>query len=211
VEDAVRDRAIVERLRGGDEAAFRELVQRHHASMVRFAETFVPSRAVAEEVAQEAWVGVIKGIGGFEGRSLLSTWIFRIVANIGRSRGARERRTAPVSTLEQELAETAGPSVAARRFSGPTGQGEWAQPPARWSDVPDERLLSQLTIERVSSLAAQLSENQRRVFTLRDVEGYTSVEVCELLELSEVNQRVLLHRARSRIRAALEQEMEVRS
>lgn len=179
--------------------------------MVRFAETFVPSRAIAEEVAQEAWVGVIKGIQRFEGRSSLSTWIFRIVANIARTRGAREKRTVPTTTLPDELAEASGPSVPGSRFSGPPGRGGWSQPPARWSELPDEQVLAQATFERVSALAAQLSEHQRRVFVLRDVEGYTSAEVCELLELSEVNQRVLLHRARSRIRAALERELGARA
>jgi RNA polymerase sigma-70 factor (ECF subfamily) len=211
VETSLPDRVVVERLRGGDEAAFRALVLRHHSAMVRFAETFVPSRAIAEEVAQEAWLGVIKGIDRFEGRSSLSTWIFRIVANIARTRGAREKRTAPSMTLADELADAAGPSVPASRFSGPRGRGGWSDPPARWSELPDEQLLARATFERISTLAALLSENQRRVFVLRDVEGYTSAEVCEMLELSEVNQRVLLHRARSHIRAALEDELGVRA
>ena len=211
METSLPDRIVVERLRTGDEAAFRALVLRHHAAMVRFAETFVPSRAIAEEVAQEAWLGVIKGIDRFEGRSSLSTWIFRIVANIARTRGAREKRSVPSMTLADELAEAAGPSVPASRFSGPPGRGGWSDPPARWSELPDEQLLARATFERISALAAELSENQRRVFVLRDVEGYTSAEVCEMLELSEVNQRVLLHRARSRIRAALEEELGVRA
>jgi RNA polymerase sigma-70 factor (ECF subfamily) len=173
--------------------------------MVRFAETFVPSRAIAEEVAQEAWLGVIKGIARFEGRSALSTWIFRIVANIARTRGDRERRTMHTVSLSQELADDA-PSVTPRRFRGRPGHGVWAEPPARWSDLPDERLLTKSTFERVAAVAAGLSENQRRVFVLRDIEGWSSGEVCDLLELSEVNQRVLLHRARSRIRSALEDE-----
>ena len=183
---------------------------RHHAAMVRFAETFVPSRAVAEEVAQEAWVGIIKGIDRFEGRSSLSTWIFRIVGNIARTRGAREKRTVTM-TLADELAEAAGPSVPSFRFSGPPGRGGWSQPPARWSEQPDELLLARDTFGRVAALAAQLSEHQRRVFMLRDIEGYTSAEVCEMLQLSEGNQRVLLHRARSRIRAALESDLGVRA
>jgi RNA polymerase sigma-70 factor (ECF subfamily) len=208
--DAGSDLAIVERLRMGDEAAFRELVRRHHNAMVRFAETFVPSRAIAEEVAQEAWLGVIKGIDRFEGRSALSTWIFRIVANIGRTRGQRERRTVLTMNVADELAE-GQPSVDPGRFSGPRGRGAWADPPARWSDLPDEHLLNQSTIERVKAIASGLPEIQRRVFTLRDIEGWSAPEVCSLLELSEGNQRVLLHRARSRIRAALEQELGVGS
>ena len=201
-----RDEATVLRLRAGEEGAFRELVLRHHASMVRLAETFVPSRAVAEEVAQEAWLAVIKGIDRFEGRSSLSTWIFRIVANIGRTRGERERRTVPTADLSEELSDST-PSVPPGRFSGPRGRGAWAQPPAPWSELPDEQVLGQGTIDRVAEIAADLTENQRRVFILRDVEGLSSAEVCDLLQLSEANQRVLLHRARSRIRAVLEEEL----
>jgi RNA polymerase sigma-70 factor (ECF subfamily) len=197
---------LVELLRAGDETAFCELVRRHNSAMVRFAETFVPSRAIAEEVAQEAWLGVIKGIDRFEGRSMLSTWIFRIVANIARSRGERERRTMHTVSLSEELADERR-SVAPGRFQGRPGHGVWAEPPARWSDLPDERLLSKSTFERVVAVASELSENQRRVFVLRDIEGWSSTEVCDLLALSEVNQRVLLHRARSQIRGALEDEL----
>ena len=197
------DEPLVARLRAGDESAFRELVRRYHPSMVRFAESFVPSHAVAEEVAQEAWLGVIKGIDRFEGRSSLSTWIFRIVANIARTRGERERRTV---SLSDELADDT-PSVPAGRFNGPPGRGAWSNPPARWSDLPDERVLSKDTFDRVVAVSRQLSETQRRVFMLRDVEGWSSAEVCHLLDISEVNQRVLLHRARSRVRAGLEDEL----
>lgn len=206
MDPAARDGAIVERLRAGDEAAFRDLVRRHHSAMVHFAETFVGSRAVAEEVAQEAWLGVLKGIDRFEGRSALSTWIFRIVANIGRTRGVRERRVVPTAGLTDELTEDA-PSVPAARFAGPPGRGAWAHPPVHWSDLPDERLLARSTFERVADVARTLPPNQGRVFTLRDIDGLTSAEVCELLGLSEGNQRVLLHRARSRVRAALEDEL----
>ena len=201
------EQSLVARLRAGDESAFEDLVRRYHSSMVRFAETFVPSRAVAEEVAQEAWLGVIKGIDRFEERSSLSTWIFRIVANIARTRGERERRTV---SLADELDDDS-PSVAPGRFSGAPGRGAWAHPPARWSDLPDERVLSRSTFERVAVVAGRLPETQRRVFVLRDIEGWSSAEVCDLLQLSEVNQRVLLHRARSRLRAALEDELGVRS
>ncbi len=200
------ERVLVERLRAGDESAFRELVRRHHAAMVRFASTFVPSRAVAEEVAQEAWLGVIKGIGRFEGRSSLHTWIFRIVANIARTRGERERRSVPAVNLTAGFAEDT-PSVPPGRFAGPQGRGAWSHPPARWSELPDERVLAQSTVDRVAAIASQLPEAQRRVFVLRDIEGWSSAEVCNLLDLSEVNQRVLLHRARSRVRAALEDEL----
>jgi RNA polymerase sigma-70 factor (ECF subfamily) len=206
MEDPGPELAIVERLRAGDEAAFRELVRRHHKAMVHFAESFVRSRAIAEEVAQDAWLGVIKGIDRFEGRSSLSTWIYRIVANIARTRGEREHRTATTMTVTAEVAD-ATPSVQPSRFTGRAGRGVWSEPPAPWSELPDERLLARSTFEQVADIAANLSENQRRVFVLRDIEGMTSTEVCGLLDLSEVNQRVLLHRARSRVRAGLEDEL----
>jgi RNA polymerase sigma-70 factor (ECF subfamily) len=208
MEDPGSERALVDRLRSGDQDAFRELVRRHHKAMVHFAETFVPSRAIAEEVAQEAWLGVIKGIDHFEGRSALSTWIFRIVANIARTRGERERRFVPTVSLSEERAEGT-PSVSPGRFSGPRGRGAWAHPPAHWSELPEERLFAKSTIQRVAEIASRLSQTQRRVFVLRDIEGWSSTEVCHLLDLSEVNQRVLLHRARSRVRAALEKELGV--
>lgn len=209
MDEVGRDAVIVERLRAGEESAFSELVRRHHEPMVHFAETFVPSRAIAEEVVQEAWIGVIKGIDRFEGRSSLTTWMFRIVANIGRSRGQRERRVTPTLDLGDELADE-GPAVPPGRFTGPPGRGAWAQPPAHWSDLPDERLLARSTFELVRAIACELPENQRRVFVLRDIEGWSSGEVCTLLEVTEGNQRVLLHRARSRVRAALEDRLGVR-
>ena len=201
------DADALARLRAGDQAAFRDLVLRNQAAMVRFASGFVPSTAVAEEVVQDTWIAVIRGLGGFEGRSTLRTWIFRILANQARTRGVRERRTVPASSLTDELAEAEQPSVSIERFAGPPGRGMWAQPPARWSDQPEERLLVGATFERFAETVTVLPENQRRVLVLRDVEGWTSEEVCELLELSEVNQRVLLHRARSKLRALLEQEL----
>lgn len=210
MDGATSDGRLVELLRAGDESAFRDLVRRHHTAMVRFAETFVPSRAIAEEVVQEAWLGVVKGVDRFEGRSSLSTWIFRIVANIARTRGERERRTMLTVSLSEELAD-AGPSVPPQRFRGRPGHGVWAEPPAHWSELPDERLLAKSTLERVAAVASGLSEKQRRVFVLRDIEGLSSAEVCDLLELSEANQRVLLHRARSQIRGALEDELGQRS
>jgi RNA polymerase sigma-70 factor (ECF subfamily) len=199
------DDDLVPRLRAGDGAAFRELVSCYHPVMVRVAETFVPSRAVAEEVAQDTWIAVMRGLGGFEGRSSLKTWMFRILANQARTRGERERRTVPASSLGSELDDE--PSVPPERFAGPPGRGMWAQPPERWSDQPEQRVMSSATFAIVGQTVDLLPENQRRVLVLRDIEGWTSQEVRELLDLSEVNQRVLLHRARSRVRAALEAQM----
>jgi RNA polymerase sigma-70 factor (ECF subfamily) len=199
------DDVLVPRLRAGDAAAFRDVVACYQPMMVRVAETYLPSRAVAEEVAQDTWIAVMRGLDGFEGRSSLKTWMFRILANQARTRGERERRTVPVSSLAAELDDQ--PSVPPERFRGPAGRGHWAQPPARWSDQPEERLLSAATFDLVAQTVTLLPENQRRVLVLRDIEGWPSEEVCELLELSEVNQRVLLHRARSRVRAAIEAQM----
>jgi RNA polymerase sigma-70 factor (ECF subfamily) len=199
------DDVLVPRLRAGDGAAFREVVASYHPTKVRVAETYVPSRAVAEEVAQDTWIAVMRGLDGFEGRSSLKTWMFRILANQARTRGERERRTVPMSSLGSELDDE--PSVPPERFRGPPGHGHWAQPPERWSDQPEARLLSSATFEAVAETVSGLPENQRRVIALRDIEEWSSEEVCDLLELSEVNQRVLLHRARSRVRAALEQRM----
>lgn len=198
------DADLVERLKNGDEGAFRVVVRRHHSAMVRYAETFVPSRAVAEDVVQEAWLGVIRGIDRFEGRAALRTWIFRIVANLARTRGQRERRMIPTNVYE-ELADPT-PPVPARRFRGPPGRGEWSQPPTPWRDQPEERAVALDMLVSVATIADELPSTQRRVFVLRDIEGWSSAEVCALLDLSEVNQRVLLHRARSRVRARLEQE-----
>ena len=168
--------------------------------MVRLARTFVPSQAVAEEVAQETWLAVLKGIDGFEGRSSLKTWIFRILANRARSVGVREQRVVPVDTGDDA-------SVDRRRFNE---GGMWSDPPVHWSDEVVERLSSGSFLRQVQSALAGLPEGQRAVVTLRDLEGLSSKEVCEVLGISEANQRVLLHRGRSRIRATLEKEVSKR-
>jgi RNA polymerase sigma-70 factor (ECF subfamily) len=193
----VSDDDLVRRLRSGDESAFEEAVNTYHSSMVRLAQSFVPSRAVAEEVAQDTWLAVLKGIDSFEGRSSLRTWIFRILANRARSTGAREQRTTPVD-LSDEAA------VDARRFDA---GGAWSDPPAHWSDEVVERLSAGPFVAQVRAILARLPEAQRAVVTLRDLDGLSSKEACDVLEISEANQRVLLHRGRSRIRAFLEDEL----
>lgn len=200
---------LVDRLRHRDAAAFRTLVSAHHASMVRVAETYVPSRAVAEEVVQDTWHAVITGIGEFEGRSSVKTWMYQILLNKARTRGVREQRTVPVSslacTLDDELSDE--PTVSVERFTGPHGRGVWAQPPARWSDLPEAAIDLTATLDDIRRTVRTLPENQRRVLVLRDIEGWSSAEVCAVLELTEGNQRVLLHRARSSVRAALEERL----
>jgi RNA polymerase sigma-70 factor, ECF subfamily len=197
------EQRLLAALKAGDEAAFAELVDRYHAGLVRLAMSYVRSRAVAEEVAQETWLGVIRGISGFEGRSSLRTWITRILVNQAKTRALRERRSVPLSSLAGELGD--GPAVDPDRFLNPQHPGGWLDPPQNWAGLPEERLLAAETRAKVLEAIEQLPPMQRRVITLRDVEGWDSAEMRDLLELSEVNQRVLLHRARSRVRAALEQ------
>jgi RNA polymerase sigma-70 factor, ECF subfamily len=196
---------LVESLRRGREDAFLSLVQRHQSSMLRVAQTFVSSTAVAEEVVQEAWLGVLHGLDGFQGRSSLRGWIFGILANCARSRGARESRSAPFSSFTAPDEDE--PAVDPSRFLGadhPRWPGHWASPPEQWAE---EKLATKETLEFVRRAIDVLPPGQRQVITLRDVEGWSSAETCEALGISEVNQRVLLHRARSKVRARVEQLM----
>jgi len=192
-------------LRARDEAAFAELIDRYHSSLVRLAMSFVSSRAVAEEVAQEAWVGVLKGIDRFEGRSSLRTWIYRILTNTAKTRAQREARSIPFASLGGGGEDQ--PSVDPDRFlpaDDAHWAGHWASYPRRWDDVPEARLLGGETQEVIRQAIDKLPYNQGEVIRLRDVEGFSSAEVCDLLSISEANQRVLLHRARTKVRAALE-------
>jgi RNA polymerase sigma-70 factor (ECF subfamily) len=189
-------------LRAGDEMVFATLVDRYGAAMLRLALMFVPSRAVAEDVVQEAWLGVLNGIDRFQGRSSLKTWIFRIVSNLAKTRGERERRTVPFSALAAEEGSGYEPAVEPARFDA---GGAWSSPPAPWEDVPEDHLLSSETLALIEKAIDTLPETQRMVIRLRDVEGLSSDDVRNILEISETNQRVLLHRARSKVRRALEQ------
>jgi RNA polymerase sigma-70 factor (ECF subfamily) len=194
---SAEDRKVVAALRAGDEGAFARLVEMYQRAMLGVALGYVSSRAVAEEVVQEAWLGVLKGLDRFEGRSSLKTWIFRILTNIAKTRGRREGRSIPFSSLEDADA----PSVDPARFDP---AGAWASPPASWSEVPEDVLLGNETRRVVEDAIAAAPESQRVVITLRDIEGWTADEVCNALQISETNQRVLLHRARARVREALE-------
>jgi RNA polymerase sigma-70 factor (ECF subfamily) len=195
------EQELLDSLRSGDERAFMALVDRHGAAMLRHARMFVPDRAVAEEVVQEAWLGALSGIERFEGRSSLRTWLFSIIANVARTRGVREARSVPFSALPEE-----GPSVPAERFlgAGDRWQGHWATPPEDWSQ-PESLLLSAEARQMIGDAIRELPDSQRRVISLRDVEGWSADEVCNVLGLSETNQRVLLHRARSKVRRALDE------
>jgi RNA polymerase sigma-70 factor, ECF subfamily len=189
---------LLDGLRAGDEAAFVTLVRSYGPAMLRVAQLYVRSRAVAEEVVQEAWIGVLDGADRFEGRSSLKTWIFRILANKAKTRAVREGRTIPFSALDP-----GEPAVDPDRFRGPEDRypGHWATPPM---SLPEERLLESETLALVRSEIDKLPPAQALVVTMRDVEGFDPDEVCNALEISETNQRVLLHRARSKLRNALE-------
>jgi RNA polymerase sigma-70 factor, ECF subfamily len=182
---------LVERLRNRDEQAFEQLIRMYQSALVRVAQMYVSSRAIAEDVVQESWLAVLNGIDRFEGRSSLKTWIFRIVANRAKTRGQREARSRPFSSLEPKA------SVDPGRFVG----GEWAAPPETW---PEERLLGGEVLRVIGDEIEALPPSQRAVITLRDVQGWSAEEVRNALELSETNERVLLHRARAKVRAALE-------
>ncbi|MEP7112842.1 MAG: sigma-70 family RNA polymerase sigma factor [Ilumatobacteraceae bacterium] len=197
------DRRIIAGLRAGDEAAFVEMVDRYNGSLVRVALRYVPSRAVAEEVVQDTWIGVIEGIDRFEGRSTIKTWLYKIVIYKARARGERERRTVPLSAL---VGDDSAPSVPTERFRGSDAlwAGHWATPPQRWDGDAEARLLASEARSLIDSTIAELPLAQREVITLRDLSQLSSVQVCDLLGVTAANQRVLLHRARSSVRAALE-------
>jgi len=202
---SVEERRLVDALRAGDERAFTKLVQEYGPAMLRVARMFVSSRAVAEEVVQEAWLGVLKGLGRFEGRSSLKTWIFRILTNTAKTRAVREGRSIPFSALASDDDESGG--VEPDRFLGDDTRfpGHWALPPQRWDAAPEGRLLADETLELIEREIAKLPPNQAIVVTMRDVEGFDAEDVRNVLDISETNQRVLLHRARSKLRRALEE------
>ena len=193
------DAELLGRLRAGDERAFVTLVRRHQAAMLRLATSFVPNAAVAEEVVQDTWIGVLRGIGGFEGRSSFRTWLFRILVNRARTAGARERRTIAVG--DTGAVSDTGAAVAASRFGA---DGSWLSPPERWIEEVEDRLEAGKLAGLIKTAIEELPDRQRQVVTLRDVEGLTSEEVCGALDISVSNQRVLLHRGRSRLRQAIE-------
>jgi RNA polymerase sigma-70 factor, ECF subfamily len=200
---------LIRGLRDRDEACFVELTRSYYSSMLRVAQIYVSSRAVAEEVIQETWIGVIKGIDRFEGRSSLKTWVFGILTNTAKRRAEREGRAIPLSALEPTRVPEA--SVDAERFldaEHPRWPGHWASAPTSWAALPEERLLGKETRQLVAGAIDSLPASQRAVISLRDVESWGSDEVCNVLGLSETNQRVLLHRARSKVRRELERYLD---
>lgn len=187
---------LVNRLRAGDEDAFVTVVRRHHAALVRLASAYVPNQAVAEEVVQESWLGVVRGIEKFEGRSSLKTWLYRIVVNRARTAGVREHRETP--------ADLTGPAEPDERFGA---DGAWSDPPVPWTEEVEDRLTATAMAGTVRGCLARLPDLQRQVVTLRDFDGLSAGETCDLLGLSEANQRVLLHRGRARLRGLLDDEI----
>ena len=189
------DWELVSRLRAGDERAFAELAGKYQGVMLSVARGYVPSSAVAEEVVQDAWVGVLRGIGRFERRSSFRTWLFRILVNRAISAGVRERRSVPVDDF--------GPAADASWFDA---GGTWRVPPEPWADQVDDRLIAAKMAARILTAIDDLPLQQREVVTLRDVQGLSSDEVCAVLDISQVNQRVLLHRGRSKLRQVIGSE-----
>ena len=196
------DSVLVKALQVGDPDAFAYLLDRYHSSLVRLARQYVPNRAIAEEVAQETWLAVIEGISRFEQRSSVKTWLYRILLNIARTRGAQESRSIPFAMHTAPGPESA---VDPRRFKrlDPRGRGQWKRPPQPWDD-PEQRALDAETFEVIERAVEHLPPDQREVLTMRDILGWSASEVCEALDVTDANQRVLLHRARSKVRAALE-------
>jgi RNA polymerase sigma-70 factor (ECF subfamily) len=190
------DGELLLRLQAGDERAFVVLVERYNSAMIRLALSFVPSRAVAEEVVQDTWLAALRGLRGFEGRSSLKTWLFSILVNRARTTGARESRSVPVDDV--------GPAVDASRFAP---DGAWAAPPEHWIEEAENRIDAVKLSELLRLLLDTLPARQREVVLLRDVEELSSADVCQVLAISEANQRVLLHRGRAKLRQALETEL----
>ena len=199
------DASLVAALRSGDEAAFARLVQQYQGPLLRLARLYVGDSAAAEDVVQETWLGLLRGLDRFEGRASLKTWLFHILVNRARTRAVRDGRTRPLSAIVHLETDTVEPAVDPARFRPAEDQwpGHWLLPPSS-DDLPEQRLLAHELRQRVRAAVAALPPAQREVVTLRDIEGWTSDEVCQLLELSDANQRVLLHRGRSKVRNALE-------
>lgn len=199
------DAAVVDGLRSGNEAAFAALIDQHQRSMLRVALHYVADRAAAEDVVQETWMAVIRGIDGFDGRSSIKTWIFRILTNRAKTMGQRAARIVPISSVTPGAGE---PAVDPARFfdsQHPQWPGHWCNPPTAWAQEPQDRLATKEAVEVALRAINTLPQAQREVLALRDFECWTATEVCDALDLSETNQRVLLHRARSRVRHLLEE------
>jgi RNA polymerase sigma-70 factor (ECF subfamily) len=194
-EQGIDEVGLLERLRAGDEETFVALISQHHQVMIRLARSYVPSQSVAEEVVQETWLAALRGLPSFEGRSSVKTWLYAILLNQARSAGLKERRQIPIEDPER--------TVDKGRFNR---DGSWSYPPVPWADEVEDRVRAQRMTKSIRVAIDQLPSPQRDVLTLRDVEGLTAADACQILGLREGHQRVLLHRARSRLRNVLETE-----
>jgi RNA polymerase sigma-70 factor, ECF subfamily len=194
------DQVVVDRLRAGDEQTFADLVDGWSGWMLRLARSHVPTQSAAEEVVQETWLAVLQGLDGFRGEASLRTWVYRILQNQAKRRGVRERRTVPFASLTPD---DDGPTVDPERFQGPAElhPGGWRRFPDEW---PEHAALSREVHEVVATALTDLPERQRVVVALRDLDGHSADEVCDLLGITVGNQRVLLHRGRAVVRARLE-------
>jgi len=201
--ETMDETVVIAALRDGDESVFAQLVDQHTPSMLRVARGYVPSHEIAEEVVQETWIALVKGISNFKGRSSLRTWLFTVMINIAKSRGVRERRESDAA-----IAAFTGGTVDPARFreSGDPYPGHWKpdEVPSPFPDTPEGSVLGQELVGVAQRELEKLPDRQRMVVTLRDMLGFDSGEVCELLDISVANQRVLLHRGRAVVRAALE-------
>jgi RNA polymerase sigma-70 factor (ECF subfamily) len=204
--EADADAQLVAALKRRDEAAFVTLVERYQHSLLRLALVYCRTMAVAEEIVQDTWLGVIQGIDRFEGRASFKTWLFQILVNRARTRAEREGRAVSFSSLAEEAEMSGEPAVPPERFRPVDDKwpNNWAVPPQSWGESTDAGLLARETMDLVKRAIAKLPSAQQQVITLRDVEGWTAEDVCNVLLISETNQRVLLHRARSHVRSALE-------
>jgi len=196
---------LIESLRAGEETAFATLIEQYQGRLLRFAQSFVPSQAVAEEVVQETWIAVLEGIHRFEGRSSLKTWIFRILQNLAKTKGKREQRYMSFSDVGSSTDQEEDSAMESKAFhtSGHL-TGHWTMPPTTWDENTPERLLvSKQSLAQIEKTIQSLPSNQQQVIVLRDIEGVDSEEICQILNITSTNQRVLLHRARSKVRQAL--------
>jgi RNA polymerase sigma-70 factor (ECF subfamily) len=210
LDGAAADLVMVEALRRGDEAAFTTLVDRYNAALQRLASTYVRDAFTAQEVVQETWIGLLESLSRFEGRSSLKTWLFRILTNCARARARKEAHTLPFSQAFPKDGHSAVSVEPHRFYPGwlPSIGGHWRRPPARWENEPEERALAEETRQVIQRSIDALPPLQREVIILRDVTGCPTDEVCNVLGLTDTNQRVLLHRARSSVRRALEGALE---
>ncbi|MFN0096514.1 MAG: RNA polymerase sigma factor [Dehalococcoidia bacterium] len=199
---------LISRLKAGDEAAFAALIDLHHGALVRLARSFVPTREAAEDAAQETWMAVLTGLDRFEGRSTLKAWIFGILANQARVRLRKDARTVPFSSFTSEV-DGDEPAVGPERFlAGGPWAGHWVSAPESWDEQPETRVLSAETMAVVGAAIEALPPAQRAAILMRDVHGLDAEAVCNVLGVSDTNQRVLLHRARSKVRQAVERHLE---